>query len=203
MGPEQTDLPGFGDLPRFEPPQASRQPSPEYGRPVTNHDILYRHLDLHARGRFHNWLEEAQSAHGFDLKDILPEVELTRVRLYLYPQPGGHWLNQSEVAGELHPSEFRHTIVRAMVRVRRREMFGPRAIEVLKPGRLFYSSCLKAGINTLDDLFSLLPEQLRILCAMRSTYGWLVSAIYPFQPDWVAPEIHFRDELPPEEAYYA
>ncbi len=202
MGLEQLDLPLFGNLPTGEPSRRAPQPHRETGHGVTDHDILYGPLDLHNRGRFHDWLEGAQQEHGFALEDLLPEPELYYVQRYLYPQPpDGRWLSQPEALGEKHPSDFRHMIVRAMVRVRRREMFGPRALEILKPEKRFYHDCRRAGLTTIDDLLTLPPEDLLVLCATRHAYDWLEETMKQFQPDWTVPVVSFPDELPPWEAY--
>jgi len=208
----QPMLPGFGVVEEIE--KKRRFPQPRLGRfrPIKRYELLYHPLDQRFKGRLNAWLEKVQE--DFPLEEVLPDYYLRMVRLYLYPQENGWWPNQGWVMAQLGEDEkatLRKPLIRALVRVWRRERHGPRAVEILKfepEDKFIYQSIIsyrlqeKEGshrITTIDQLAACSAEDLRIICGARPMLEKLREKMQVYFPDW-NPTVVFRQELPPEKA---
>lgn len=206
MGVEQFWLPRFQQIPVVERVKQSPQPDLEYYTPPTAHEILYHDLELNFRGRLNEWLKRTQVESNFALEEVLPERDVQRVRLYLNPQPpDGDWLNQSEVmaqvTGDPKTAMFKELLLNALVRIWRRNAIGPRATEILKLSNFLYFSLIDKQLVTIDQIREANAEQVQLVCGAREMFEDLKQHMQEHFPNW-SPEVVFRQELEPKEAFH-
>lgn len=205
MGIEQRWLPSLDGIPVVSKDPKQRQPRLDRSRSLSPTELLTHPLDLNFRGRLHHWLEDTQEQGDFTLEEVLSEHHLRITRLYLFPQPpDGRWFNQSQVmaqvSGDPKTTLFREILLGAIVRIWRRNVMGPRAVEILKLPNFLYRSLIERELTTINEVRDADPDKIRLACGARPMFETLKERLQEHFPEW-NPDIIFRQEMLPQEAF--
>lgn len=105
----------------------------------------------------------------FSLKEVLTETEEKMVRFYLGLNGTGKMRSLEETATHLGYSPKSKNLIGATLRycwvkLKRREIVGPEAIETLKLFGPIYLNLVERGVSRVDDILVLPDDQIRGIC---------------------------------------
>jgi len=206
---EQKRLPLFGDIVPQARERRYPQPRAISAYPPDVNELFAVPLNLNFRKRLGIWVNRMEKEGSFSVEEILVSERASLVRQYLFPQKD-RWLNQEEVVAQVYGDPkskgFKEKLLISMVRIIRRHRNGPRAIEILKNTDFLYKHLvfhkLPSGkkLETIDELKNCSSEELRLICGARRMFEDLKRRLREYFPDW-DPQVVFREELPPEQAF--
>jgi len=204
MRVEQKLLPGWEGILMSEKHQQEKRPKRRVFypiRPPTDQEI-FAHLTPLLKFQFRKWIEKVEKEE-FSLKEIFnPKVDedsqsLSLIRLYLFPQPPKNRpLNQEEVIPivfgdpRVGRAQFKERLILSLIRIKRREKVGDRAVEVLQLSDFLYWSIAGRGlpegkkIYTIDQIYDLSPEELERVCGARPMFEELKEKMSKKFPNW-------------------
>lgn len=197
---QQPSFPGFEAIPRVpvEPPlRRSRSP---YHTEDPLRALCHSRISLPLQQAAHLELVGLQEEHGFSLD----EIGASTLALFFQPRPDGTFPTQKEIsmaAGQTYnPRRIKAKITHEVELVERRVMVGPRAIEALGLPASLYGILRRQGFETVDQITEVDERTLARLSGNRVWFDILLDKMHRMFPDW-NPQVVFRDELPPEEAF--
>ena len=154
-------------------------------------EFVDRNLN-YLKPRVRRWLREGIE---FAPERVLTDEEVRMVKFYSGLNGEGKTHSLAETAAFLgRPSQSKEliglTLRYCWIKLKRRELIGPEAIETLKLPGLIYLSLRRRGIERFGEISSLSEEEIRGICGTEWGLEQLREAIQSKGIDW-HPEVEF------------
>lgn len=181
----QLTLAGFENIKRLAIERLDGQPKLGLKKELTGRDFLYTPLTRQFRAETDHWLETRR----FPLDEVLKPWERKMLGFYLRRREG-RWWSQGKVAAQMgwperraHDVNFRTKY--ALLRVWRRSIYGPWAVEILQLPWFLYRNFLVVQVPTIPDLTEIEDEsKIRRICGSEFGLAAIQEALGRHRVEW-------------------